>query len=119
MPASKGFAKNSLGRILKDSVFQRETDAQAMNSGGNHQSEVDDLLVEKCSSDDKESGSSEEGDQLVNQVSGHVGLRNAIACYLIGYQLEKKSEKLVEPDIHGGGDFFPQDSKKCSILVTL
>ena len=46
-----------------------------MNSGGNNQSDVDDLLVEECSSDGKESGSSEEGDQLVNQVSGHVGLQ--------------------------------------------
>ena len=46
-----------------------------MNSGGNNQSHVDDLLVEECSSDSKESGSSEEGDQLVNQVSCHVGLQ--------------------------------------------
>ena len=46
-----------------------------MDSGGNNQSDVDDLLVEECSSDGKESGSSEEGDQLVNPVSGHVGLQ--------------------------------------------
>ena len=46
-----------------------------MTSGGNNQSDVDDLLVEECSSDGKESVSSEEGNQLVNQVSGHVGLQ--------------------------------------------
>ena len=28
-------------------------------------------------------------------------------------------KKFVEPGIHGGGDFFPQDNKKCLILVTL
>ena len=46
-----------------------------MNSRGNNQTDVDDLLVEECSSDGKESGSSEEDDQIVNQVSGHVGLQ--------------------------------------------
>ena len=46
-----------------------------MNSGGNNQSDVDDLLVEECFSDGKESGSLEEGDQLVNRGSGHVGLQ--------------------------------------------
>ena len=50
-------------------------EAQAMNSGENNQTDVDDLLVEECSSDGKESGSSEEGDQLVNQVSVYVGLQ--------------------------------------------
>ena len=46
-----------------------------MSSGGNNQSDVDDLLVEECSSDGKECASSEEGDQLVNQVNGHVRLQ--------------------------------------------
>ena len=46
-----------------------------MDSRGNNQTDVDDLLVEECSSDGKESGSSEEGDQLVNQVSDHVRLQ--------------------------------------------
>ena len=50
-------------------------EAQAMNSGENNQTDVDDLLVEECSSDGKESGSSEESDQLVNQASVHVGLQ--------------------------------------------
>ena len=46
-------------------------DAQAMNSVGNNQTDVDDPLVEECSLDGKESGSSEEGDQVVNQISSH------------------------------------------------
>ena len=64
----------SLGRIL--GLSSKEiAGTQAMNCGGNNQSDVDGLLVEECSSEGKESGSSEEGDQLVNQVSGHVGLQ--------------------------------------------
>ena len=75
MPASKGSANNVLGKDFKGLSSKEIADAQAMNSGGNNQNDVDELLVEECSSDGKESGSSEEGDQLVNQVSGHVGLQ--------------------------------------------
>ena len=74
-----------------------------MNSGENNQSDVDDLLVEECSSDGKESGSSDEGDQLVNQVSGHVGLQKC-CCLSQDTSLKGKNE-VVEPDIRGGGDF--------------
>ena len=48
-------------------------------------------MVEECSSDGKESGSSEEDDQ----VSGHVGLRNAVACHLIGHQLKRQLVNLT------------------------
>ena len=68
-------ANNVLGKDFKGLSSKEIADAQAMNSGGNNQSDVDDLLVEECSSDGKESGSSEEGHQLVNQVNGHVGLQ--------------------------------------------
>ena len=61
-----------------------------MGSGGNNQSDVDDLLVEEYFSDGKESGSLEEGDQLVNRVSDLLDFRNAVACHLIGHQLERK-----------------------------
>ena len=75
MPASKSSANNVLGKDFKGLSSKEIADAQTMNSGGNNQSDADDLLVEECSSDSKESGSTEEGDQLVNQVSDHVGLQ--------------------------------------------
>ena len=81
-----------------------------MNSGGNNQSDVDDLLVEECSSDHKESGSSEEGDQLVNQVSGHVGLQKR-CCLSEDTSLKGKREEAVEPDIRVGGDFSHKTAK--------
>ena len=84
-----------------------------MNSGGNNQSDVDGFLVEECSkSDGKESGSSEEGDQLVNDVIGHVGLQKW-CCLSQDTSLKGKSEEVVEPDIRGGGDFSHKTAKKC------
>ena len=57
MPASKGSANNVLGKDFIGLSSKEIADAQAMNSGGNNQSDVDDLLVEECSSDGKENGS--------------------------------------------------------------
>ena len=52
-PPAKVLPTMSLGRILKVQSSKEIADAQAMNSGGNNQSDVDDLLVEECSSDGK------------------------------------------------------------------
>ena len=81
-----------------------------MNSGGYNRSDVDDLLVEECSSDSKESGSSEEGDQLVNQLSGHVGFQKR-CCLSQDTSSKGKSEEVVDPDIRGGGDFSHKTTK--------
>ena len=53
MPASKGSANNVLGKDFTVGIQSSKEIAgtQAMNSGGNNQSDVDDLLVEECSSD--------------------------------------------------------------------
>ena len=51
MPASKGSADRDQRLSSKEIA-----DAQAMNSGRNNQSDVDDLLVEECFSDGKEKG---------------------------------------------------------------
>ena len=113
MPASKGSANNVLGKdfTATDSVFQRDSSyVQAMNSEGNNQSDVDDLFIEECSSNGKESGISEERYQLVNQVSGHVGLQKR-CCLSQDTSLKGKSEEVVKPDIRGGGDFSHKTAK--------
>ena len=53
-PPSKGSVNNVLGKDFKGLSSKEIADAQAMNSGGSNQSEVDNLLVKECSSGGKE-----------------------------------------------------------------
>ena len=72
------------------------------------------ILVKECSSDSKESGSSEEDDEIVNQASGHVGLRK---CCCMSSDRTLALKAVVEPDIHGDEDFFNKTAKNVGVNI--